>query len=771
MSIRLTGMASGLDTESMIADLMSAYKGTKQKKVSTMTKYSWKMEAWSSLNKKINDFYSKSLSSLRFSSSYSMKKTSVSDPAKASVTASSGAVVGSQTLAVRQLAQSGYLTGGKLSKVSGNMDEGIDGDTTMAELGFTSENAGKITVSGGDGEYHQISIDKSTTVSGLVKQLKDAGIEANFDQKNGRIFVSSKSTGLSGDFELQADNTEGIDALKKLGLYSKAAEGSAEYKSYTKWSNYDFTSLNDDGTLSDADSKAVYDAEIASRVAAYKQNIVDADDAIDKANKTIAEQQKLLNGDGTGKGIVTRLNENSQYTAAAAEVNDLYTRLQNGGEISEAEKEKYGLKDKSAEELKDITEESLMNSALKSRVSDLKKQIKETKDEDAKKALKDQLKDAESAVSDYTDKVKAEKTIASANEEIDKANASKDEASKYITTDAAGIGSPTDLLKSETLQYMAGKADTARSILNGDHDSDITSVRLYGQDAKIYLNGAEFESSTNGFEINGLTINVTGLTGLTEAGKLKSEDQLTAEDFNTVTLTTNNDVDSVYKNIKSFISKYNELIKEMDTKYNAASAKDYDILSDEERDAMSDTEAEAWDKKIKDALLRRDDSLGSMIDTMKAAMQKTYEINGKSYSLSSFGIETMSYFLSSDGEKGVYHIDGDPDDSDTSANVDKLKAMISSDPEAVQEFFSKLTDDMYKTLQGKASSSTNSSYGTFYEDKAMTKQYDKYKTALSDYEKKLADIEDKYYKQFSAMETALTKLQSSTSAITGMFNY
>jgi flagellar hook-associated protein 2 len=97
--------------------------------------------------------------------------------------------------------------------------------------------------------------------------------------------------------------------------------------------------------------------------------------------------------------------------------------------------------------------------------------------------------------------------------------------------------------------------------------------------------------------------------------------------------------------------------------------------------------------------------------------------------------------------------------------------MISSDPEAVQEFFSKLTDDMYKTLQGKASSSTNSSYGTFYEDKAMTKQYDKYKTALSDYEKKLADIEDKYYKQFSAMETALTKLQSSTSAITGMFNY
>ncbi|MBQ3785661.1 MAG: hypothetical protein II799_00130, partial [Lachnospiraceae bacterium] len=59
MSIRLTGMASGLDTESMITDLMSAYNGTKQKKINDMTKYSWKMDAWSSMNTKIKNFYSK----------------------------------------------------------------------------------------------------------------------------------------------------------------------------------------------------------------------------------------------------------------------------------------------------------------------------------------------------------------------------------------------------------------------------------------------------------------------------------------------------------------------------------------------------------------------------------------------------------------------------------------------------------------------------------------------------------------------------------------
>ncbi|MBR6329330.1 MAG: flagellar filament capping protein FliD [Lachnospiraceae bacterium] len=152
-------------------------------------------------------------------------------------------------------------------------------------------------------------------------------------------------------------------------------------------------------------------------------------------------------------------------------------------------------------------------------------------------------------------------------------------------------------------------------------------------------------------------------------------------------------------------------------------------------------------------------------------MQKTYTINGQKMSLSSFGIETMSYLLAPDGEKGVFHIDGDPDDSDTAANADKLRAAIAADPEGVQEFFTSLTNDMYKSLQSKAASSVNSSYGSFYEDKYMNTQYDKYKTALADYEDKLADIEDKYYKQFSRMETALTKLQSSSSAITGLFNY
>jgi flagellar hook-associated protein 2 len=415
---------------------------------------------------------------------------------------------------------------------------------------------------------------------------------------------------------------------------------------------------------------------------------------------------------------------------------------------------------------------SVYDKELASRVSSYKETIINAQDSiEALRKKNDDL-NAQKANATLTDEDIAaiEQEIVKNNGEIASQTDIIGAAREYVNES----GEATDALKSDTIAFLKDKSATAQSALNGGFDVATGSdapVRITGQNAQIYLNGAFFESSTNSFDINGLNINCTGTTGLTDQAKSKPADQLTAEDYNTITLTTGTDTDGIYKTIKNFIKEYNDLIKEMDTKYNADKATDYDILTDEQKSAMSEKEIEAWDTKIKDSLLRRDENLSSMIDTMKRSMQGAYEINGKQYSLASFGIETMSYFLAGANEKGVYHIDGDPDDNETSGNEDKLKAMIAADPDAVQEFFTKLTNDMYSTLSKKAASSVNSSYGSFYDDKAMGTQYTKYKTALSDYEKKLGDIEDKYYKQFSAMETALTKLQNSSSAITGLFNY
>ena len=49
-------------------------------------------------------------------------------------------------------------------------------------------------------------------------------------------------------------------------------------------------------------------------------------------------------------------------------------------------------------------------------------------------------------------------------------------------------------------------------------------------------------------------------------------------------------------------------------------------------------------------------------------------------------------------------------------------------------------------------------------------EYNDYKSKISKQEQKITDYEDRYYKKFSAMETALAKLQSKESAISGLFN-
>ena len=50
----------------------------------------------------------------------------------------------------------------------------------------------------------------------------------------------------------------------------------------------------------------------------------------------------------------------------------------------------------------------------------------------------------------------------------------------------------------------------------------------------------------------------------------------------------------------------------------------------------------------------------------------------------------------------------------------------------------------------------------------MKEDYDDYTSKIKTLEEKLADYEDKWYAKFSAMETAMAKMQSNTSAVTAL---
>jgi flagellar hook-associated protein 2 len=286
-------------------------------------------------------------------------------------------------------------------------------------------------------------------------------------------------------------------------------------------------------------------------------------------------------------------------------------------------------------------------------------------------------------------------------------------------------------------------------------------VRIDGRDAEIYLNGAQFTSSSNTFTINGLTITALGVTTTLTADQIKNGDA----DGDALTVTTSTDTQGVYDQIKDFLSSYNSLINTMTSYYNADNTSEYEPLTDDEKDAMTDTQIEKWEEKGKSGVLRRDTTLSALMNVMTSAMASSYTVNGKKYALSSFGIKTLGILNADTNEQNAYHIDGDEDDDKTKSNEDKLMAAIVSDPDSVMDFFQQLSLTLYTNLGNKMTSTSMRTYGTFYNDKEMAKEYSDYTTTISNWETKLSDLEDSYYKKFAAMESALTKLQSSSSAL------
>lgn len=310
--------------------------------------------------------------------------------------------------------------------------------------------------------------------------------------------------------------------------------------------------------------------------------------------------------------------------------------------------------------------------------------------------------------------------------------------------------------KDTAIKQFVEQVKTAKENLStASSKATADAKKVDGQDAIISVNGIKYQGSSNAFSINGLTITAQSVTG--------------DGDANAITITTQTDVQGIYDKVKSFLTQYNSLINEITSLYNAESSKGYDPLTDDEKDAMSDSEIEKWETKIKDSLLRRDDTLQSVMNSMTSSMSKGFEINGKNYYLSTFGIKTLGYLNAPENQQNAYHIDGDEDDASTSGKDDKLMTAITSDPDTVITFMQQLADGLYSSLGDKMKSTTMSSVYTVYNDKEMASEYSDYTDTIKKWEQKLQDQEDAYYKKFSAMETALSKLQSQTSSLSNLF--
>ncbi|WP_181502813.1 flagellar filament capping protein FliD [Paranoxybacillus vitaminiphilus] len=265
-----------------------------------------------------------------------------------------------------------------------------------------------------------------------------------------------------------------------------------------------------------------------------------------------------------------------------------------------------------------------------------------------------------------------------------------------------------------------------------------------GQNAKFTINGLATERTSNTFTMSGVTFTLKDTFDVTDPS---------------VSISIKNDTESVFQNIKNFIDKYNETIEKIQKKISEERYRDYLPLTDEQKEAMSEKQIELWEEKAKSGLLRRDPILSSGLSQMRLNFYDPVtnsSINPKYKQLASIGITTSSNYL--DGGKLII-------------DEAKLKAAIEEDPQAVEQLFiSSGTTDSEKGIMHRLYDTINSVMENIYERAGketwtnaqftIGKNLLDIEKRIDAFEDRLVEIEDRYWRQFTAMEQAINQYNS-----------
>ncbi|AEV20791.1 Flagellar hook-associated 2 domain protein [Geobacillus thermoleovorans CCB_US3_UF5] len=257
-----------------------------------------------------------------------------------------------------------------------------------------------------------------------------------------------------------------------------------------------------------------------------------------------------------------------------------------------------------------------------------------------------------------------------------------------------------------------------------------------GKDADITINGLQTTRSSNTFTINGVTYTVKG-TGAA-----------------TVSVAT--DVDAMFNAIKGFVDKYNETIDKINAKLKEERYRDYPPLTDEQKEAMTEKQIELWEEKAKSGMLRGDSILSSALSKMRMNVYTKVEganIPSGFSQLAQIGITTSSNYL--DGGKLII-------------DETKLREKIKENPDAVYQLFNQdgATDaekgiarrlrDTIKATIGKIEQKAGKTIWT-NQQFAIGRDLIQINDQIDRFQDRLKQIEDRYYRQFTAMEEAIQR--------------
>lgn len=773
MGIRMTGLVSNMDTESIVEALMEAHRTKLTKIENKKTKLEWSQEKWKDLNTKLYKLYQEQTSKLHLTSNYNVKNATSADESVVKVTADKNATEGTHSIAIKQLASTQYVTGGKL-------DSSVTTDTKLTDLGILSGT--KIAISASNGSKNTtLEVGANTTLNDFIKQCSKVGLNASYDTKQQRLFISSSSSGADQSFEIASDtsntkiagvsnaNQTAAKAAMNTLLTNKSAIDGMTSSEKTEFYNNALskTSAELEAEYGAGSAKLQY-AEAYKELYGYTQSNVESENrtvANNEAKQAVQEAIRSAIYSDTSAGTATvkdkadveyvlgdavsdPIKSYSELTATlSTEVDEAYTKYLDGSLASDlatqfadyetASRAKI-LHDNPSADFTDATIQEELKEQIKARYSgDLATEKVNAEIDRVYTSTAGQ-----DAYHGYSDSI-INKAVATANTSL------IGNIQGYINSDGSGTGA--NALNNLGIGNIL--------VTDGAASSTFTNcVTVDAADCIALYNGAELTSSSNTLIVNGMTFDA-----ISTSDTIKDEDG-NIIGYKTMSVSVKKDAEGMYKMVKDFLTSYNSILKEMNDLYYADSSRGYDPLTDDEREAMTDDQIEKWETKIKDSLLRRDTTLGGLTSAMKSAMQSVVEVDGKKYSLASFGIMTSKDYT----EKGLLHIYGDKEDSTYSDKDDKLLKAINEDPELVTKVMAGIVDQLHSTLIDKMSKTSLSSALTFYNDKQMADQLTDYKKDISTMEDKLKDKEDAYYAQFTAMEKAMASLQSQQSSLASL---
>ncbi|MFS0919259.1 flagellar filament capping protein FliD [Brevibacillus sp. 179-C 1.1 NHS] len=306
-----------------------------------------------------------------------------------------------------------------------------------------------------------------------------------------------------------------------------------------------------------------------------------------------------------------------------------------------------------------------------------------------------------------------------------------------------------------TLDSSGGKAFSVTA--TGDRSmvkapAATTSSDRTGKDAEVIINGVTYTSKTNKITVDGVEFT------LKQAG---------------TAISVNNQVDedSLFNTIKDFVTKYNDTIAKINAKISEKKNKGYEPLLDEEKESLPEKTAEKMEAMAKSGMLLRDSILKTGLDNMRRAMSTPLSgtgVNAAFDTLSEIGIGGPPNGKYAYQENGKLYIDENKLRAairNNGAEVTKLFTSFSNDPAddagtkyqksgVAERLYSDLTKVIDRVTK-EAGSSISVSDDSFLGRKMRDEEEE-----IRQWKDRLTMIENRYYKQFAAMEKMMSKAQS-----------